>query len=246
MMQWLLGVVLIAAAAAQAPGPLVALRPMPAVRPSVAAMPEILSPRDAAERAINAGLRGLDTRVRLASAPNPQTCPGGSYSRGVTATMRGPGFLSFLVTDETDCGAHPSVEIRSIVYDLKTGKPVDWNKLLPAAYVEGAPDGPAARTAEPVTTVASKRLYELYLAGYPKDQDVDCQQTVRDAGTAPPPMTLWLDAAGDGLAVRFDLPHAVQACAEAVTIPTETMRSDGADQSLTEAIDAAHRAGEGR
>ena len=221
---------------------------MPAVRSNVAAMPEILTPRDAAEHAINTALRFLDAKVRLASAPHPETCPGGSYTRGVSATMRGPGFLSFLVTDEIDCGAHPSVEIRSIVYDLKTGKPVDWNKLLPAAYVEGAPDSAAGETVEPVITAASKRLYELYLAGYPKDQDADCEQTVRDAGTdtGPPPMTLWLDAKGDGLAVRFDLPHAVQACAEAVTISTETMHADGADQFLTDAIDAAHRAGEGR
>ncbi len=56
----------------------------------------------------------------------------------------------------------------------------------------------------------------------------------------PPAMTVWPDAETGGLAVAFDLVHAVQACADTVVIPTSTLRREGVQALLTDAIDAAH------
>jgi hypothetical protein len=52
----------------------------------------------------------------------------------------------------------------------------------------------------------------------------------------------WLDAKSDGLAVRFDLPHGVQACADAVVIPAVMLRCEGAQAVLIDALPAAYAA----
>ena len=59
---------------------------------------------------------------------------------------------------------------------------------------------------------------------------------------AAPAMMAWLDAKAGGLAVEFDLAHAVQACADTVIIPTATLRREGAEPVLIDALDAAHNA----
>ena len=62
-------------------------------------------------------------------------------------------------------GAHPDSGMFSIVYDLSTGRPVDWTHLLPASLtgtvaLEDQADGTR------VVTLASKQLFALYMAGY--------------------------------------------------------------------------------
>lgn len=53
-------------------------------------------------------------------------------------------------------------------------------------------------------------------------------------------MMAWLDAKVGGVAVQFDLPHVVQACADDVVIPTKTLREEGVQTVLIDAIEAAH------
>lgn len=100
-----------------------------------------------------------------------------------------------------------------------------------------------------MVTLASKRLYALYLKSYRSKTgdakadavDEECRQVVAEAGAAaPPPMMAWLDAKAGGLAVEFELAHAVQACVDTVVIPTATLRREGAQPALTDAIEAAH------
>jgi hypothetical protein len=43
--------------------------------------------------------------------------------------------------------------------------------------------------------------------------------------------------------VQFDLPHVVHACAVPVVIPVATLRADGANSGLLDAIEAAHKEG---
>ena len=215
----------------------------------LSAMPPIAGPVDAAETAINAALRRLDGKVVKAAAECRSD--GGKnawWERHVDAAMRGPRFLSYAVTDNVFCGgAHPSVGTWSIVYDLTSGAPVDWTTLLPdrltgtVALAEQA-DGVK------VVTLASKRLHALYLeryrpdaAGSKDDADRECREAVSEASDGKPPaMMVWLDARQDGLVLQFDLAHVVQACADAVVIPTEILRKEGAARVLTDAIDAAH------
>ena len=185
----------------------------------------------------------LDERVRKSAA----TCKSddgkpGDWERTVDVPMKGPGFVSYAISDSTYCGgAHPGFGNTAIVYDLRTGGPVDWTALLPAALtvkIELVTQADGAR----MVTLSSKRLYALFLAGYDRERgdDPECKAAVRSVGDAGPPgMTAWLDAKLGGLAVQFDLPHAVQACADAVVIPASTLRAEGARPALLDALAAA-------
>ncbi len=211
-------------------------------------MPLIAEPADDAERRINAALLRLDGNVRKAAACKAE---GGAHSwweRTVDTTMRGPRFLSLTITDNVFCGGgHPNASTMAIVYDLTTGAPVDWTTLLPPALTGTVSLAIGADEAKMVT-LASKRLYALYLKGYrPRmgDRKVDgddeeCREAAAQAGSGGlPAMMAWLDAKAGGLAVQFDLPHAIQACADPVVVPVATLRQEGAKLLLTDALDAA-------
>ena len=214
-------------------------------------MPLIADPSDDAERRINAALKRLDANLRKAIAG----CKGGNGARGewerkVEPTMRGPGYLSFVIKDMSFCeGPYPPSGTMSIVYDLRTGYPVDWTHLLPPSLTGKTSLSPGMDGTKMVT-LASHRLFSLYLDGYDRairapgtdiaaEDRGNCKQAVRELPD--PPMMVWLDAKAGGLAVQFDLPHAVQACAVPVVIPVAALRADGADLGLLNAIEAAHR-----
>jgi hypothetical protein len=212
----------------------------PPVGTDIAAMPLIVDPADDAERRINAALKHLDDNVLRAS----RACKGGDWQRSVDATMRGPGFLSLTVTDAWSCEgtSHPDSGTFSIVYDLTSGSPVDWTKLLPAGLtgkvaLEEQADGTR------VVTLASKRLFDFYMTGYgagdPPGNDLqECKDALASqASNGPPGMMVWLDAKGGGLAVQAGLPHVVQACEEPVTIPASVLKTEGAQTALLRAFD---------
>jgi hypothetical protein len=208
------------------------------VRDNIAAMPQIANPSDEAERRINAALRRLDTNVLKAA----DDCKGGDWTRVTDAPMRGPGFLSLVITDSYSCEdtAHPDAATAAIVYDLTSGKPVDWAHLLPPSLTgkqELADEGGSK-----FVTLSSKKLFALYMAGYTDGgatgQDLQqCKDAMKDAGD-PPPANVWLDAKSGGLAVEIELPHAVAACEDVVVIPAERLRAEGAHPALLKALAA--------
>ena len=222
----------------------------PPVAAGAAAMPLIASPSDEAERRINAALKRLDATLRKAilECKGPDGAPG-EWDRKVEATMQGPRYLSYVIRDMAFCGgAYPPIGTMSIVYDLATGTPVDWTRLLPSsltgkvALTEGM-DGTR------MVTLTSSRLLSLYLSGYDRairmpGRDVPaeslsvCTEAVRNE--ANPPMMVWLDAKAGGLAVQFDLIHAVQVCAVPVVVPVAVLRANGVNAALLDAIAAAH------
>jgi hypothetical protein len=206
-----------------------------------AAMPLIVNPSDDAERRINAAVKRLDANLRKAirecKGPNNGTP---NWVRKIEPTMTGPSYLSFVTRDTSFCGGpYPSIGTMAIVYDLRTGAPVDWTRLLPPSLT-----GQVA-----LVTLASPRLYSLYLSGYAHalqmagndiaaEDLASCKEAVQE--TANPPMMVWLDAQSGGMAVQFDLSHAVQVCAVPVVIPVAVLRAEGANPDLLDAIDAAH------
>ena len=241
----------VAAVPARAADRPVQLEPSPEVAPGVAALPSIAAPADDAERKINAALQRLNKSV-LKGVAECKTAGGehSSWDRRVDATMQGPRFLSYAIYDSSFCGgAHDNSSMMAIVYDLKTGAPVDWNALLPASLTgklsltEGA-DGTK------MVTLSGRTLYALYLTAYrprtgdaKKDaDDEECRDAVAtaDADGGTPGMMAWLDAKLDGLTVQFDLPHVVRACADDMTIPATALRVEGASPVLVAAIEAAH------
>jgi hypothetical protein len=213
----------------------------PPLKKALAAMPQIADPVDDAERRINAAVKGLDVSVLKAA----RDCKGGDWERSVDVPMRGPGFLSFVITDSVDCAgdAHPSSGTFSIVYDLTTGRPVDWTHLLPASLtgkqaLEEQGDGTR------IVTLASKRLFDLYMAGYDTDETprrsdlAECKQAFLDqAADGPPGMMVWPDARHGGLAVQVGVEHAEQACEQPVVIPAAVLRQEGAQPALLKAFD---------
>jgi hypothetical protein len=216
----------------------------PPVHKDIAAMPQIADPSDDAERRINAALRRLDISVLRAS----RDCKGGDWERSVDVPMKGPGFLSLTITDSMFCegSAHPESGTFSIVYDLATGKPVDWTHLLPVSLtgtvaLEEQADGTK------VVTLASKRLFDLYMAGYgagaaPRSDLEECKQALAGEATdGPPGMLVWLDSKRGGLAVQVSLPHVEKACEEPVIIPAAMLRAERAQSALLKAFDNEQR-----
>ncbi|MCJ2063863.1 DUF4163 domain-containing protein [Methylobacterium sp. J-088] len=247
-------VLLAMAAPAWAADRTVTLKAQPEAKADIAVMPQIDAPVDEAERRINTALKRLDGNVRKAAK---QCTVGdgkpGDWGRSVETSMRGPSFVSFVIHDDSFCGgAHPNSSTMSIVYDLTTGAPVDWTKLLPPSLI-GTVALAEGMDGTKMVTLASKRLHRLYLeryrpkAGDPKKDDADkeCRESVTETFSGDPPaMMAWLDAKEGGLAVQFDLAHAVQACADAVVIPNAVLRREGAKPILVDALDAARAAGQ--
>ena len=192
----------------------VTVHPPATAHPSgVPPLPAIVSPLDDAERRINTALGRLDAQA--AAAARECKKDGGkdaALTRSAEVTMHGPGFLSYLITDEVDCGgAHPDSGAQSIVYDLTAGSPVDWARLLPASLV-GAQALERGSDGGRMVTLASRPLFDFYISHYAHDdpgteEQTECLAAVKgEGGDGPPPMMVWLDAASGGFAMQFQLP----------------------------------------
>lgn len=228
----------------------VALATPPPVRRGLAAYPRIARPATAAARRINAAVARLDVRVRVADrecrtdSVNPT-----SWTRSVAVPMRGPDFLAYVVADEVDCGgAHPSAGHAAIVYDLVTGAPVDWVRLL-GARLAGTPTLTTGPDGVRVVTLDSPRLRALYAARYDaaaraQGSPAECLG-IGDGDGFIQPMLAWPDAGAGGLVLQFDLNHAMQACSTAVVIPAAVLQREGAGRRLIDALTIGRR-GAGR
>lgn len=83
----------------------VRLQVPPDLETDLAALPTILDPADDAERRINAALKRLDVTIRKAAkACRADAKDRGSWERSIDASMRGPRFLSYAITDSVFCG----------------------------------------------------------------------------------------------------------------------------------------------
>jgi hypothetical protein len=221
------------------------LKPMPAIAKGVAAFPR-LTATDASAQKINRALDKLDKTVQTAlkdCRANVDKPSDADFSRDIRVTMRGPAYLGFQITDNADCGgAHPNAGDMVMVYDLGTGAPVNWQRLLPKTMVQGT----STDTAIDGTTIAfviSKTLQSLFLKAEAASGPIDpeCKDVLTDPKLA---LNLWPEAKAGGIAIEpGDLIHAIQACADTIVIPTATLRPLGINAGLLDAIDAAHAGG---
>lgn len=230
------------APAADAP---VQLKPSRAITKDVPAFPR-LTATDAAAQRINHALDKLDALTRQAIKDCRANVDKGAdfdLTRTITVTMRGPRYLGFYVGGSQDCGgAHPGAGTSAFAYDLSTGSPLNWQRLLPKSMVQGTSLDTDINGAT-IAFVTSKALQDLYLKAENDAGpiDPDCQGALTDPGLK---LNLWPDPKDGGLGVEpGDLPHVVQACADPITIPTATLRPLGVDAALLDAIDAAHAGG---
>lgn len=203
-------------------------------------MPRIAAPADAAQARVNAALAGLEAAARTSWAScRAEGGQNAEWQRHVATPMRGPRFLSVVVTDDVYCGGpHPNVSMQAVVYDLRTGQPVDWTTLLPPALV-GTPT--LERGADEVRTVriGSKALSALFLSGYSHEQaDAECRRYVTEnlQGLDQAGFSVWPDAASHALVLQRNLPHVMQACDDAVAVPAATLQHAGVRGVLMDAI----------
>jgi hypothetical protein len=216
----------------------VQLTQMAAIPPDLAAFPRIAADTSDATARINRALAAADDRSRAFVKECAAQEGEGSTSvmRTIRVTMRGPRYLSFVATDYFDChGAHPDTDTVALVYELKTGAPVNWGALLPAALIGKA----AIDTAGDGTRLgmaSSAALQQLYLKGHKIDPD--CVEPLSEPGLE---FIFWPDAEQGGLAIQpASLPHVVAACGDSMTIPLARLRQLGAKAELLDAIQAAH------
>jgi hypothetical protein len=207
------------------------------VAPQVEAFPRIAVPQDAQIPRINQALTAADARV-LSSvqdchaqlAPAGGDVKDGGWTRAIRVAMRGPRFLAMEALDSWYCGgSYPSTDNFVLAYDLRTGSPLNWERLLPKALMQSATLDTAGDGTS-LGVVASPKLTELCMQ-YAK-LDPDCTAALHDTGLQ---FMLWPDAGHDGIAIGpTGLPH---------VIPLSVARGLGVSPGLLDAIDAAHKAG---
>jgi hypothetical protein len=161
------------------------------------------------------------------------------WQRSVTAAMIGPFYLSLVASDQWYCGgAYPDAASFALGYDLRTGSPLNWARLLPQALV-GTASLDTAGDGTRIGVAASAALTKLYLTLV--KPDADCASALRETDLQ---FMLWPDAARDGVAMQpSGLPHAIAACGDDAVIPLATLRTLGAEPGLVAAIEAGHRDG---
>lgn len=200
------------------------------------------APATAATARINAALDRMDRRwVAFAhDCHDDESAPAADNAgRSVEVTARGPAYLSLVIRYDYSCGgAHPDGGTIALVYDLETGRPVDWLKLLPAALKARA-DLDTAGEGSSIGRVFSPVLHELYVKAVARDRALadqgDCAEVLADPAL---PFQLWPDARAHGLVLEpAGLPHAVAACANPETIGADALRQLGFDGPMLETVE---------
>jgi hypothetical protein len=213
------------------------LRKSPDLAKGVAAFPR-LEGAGKAVTAINKILDEADTRAAAAAKSCAEDSDGkGHWTRDGEVTLRSARFISFRANDDYFCGGpYPDTSVLALVFDLDTGAPVDWKRLIPSV-AERSSETAADET--PVDTVSSPELLALFNDASTKSgADADCKDAL-DAGE-PIQFLIWPGAKTKGLAIAVPgLPHAVRACGGPLTIPADKLKAMRADASLVEAIETA-------
>ncbi|HEY2857557.1 MAG TPA: hypothetical protein VGJ21_04025 [Terracidiphilus sp.] len=167
------------------------------------------------------------------SGDNATKDSSGDWERKIRVTMIGPRLLSMVAADSQFCGgAYPNAETFAMVFDLNTGKPLNWMAIIaPSSQAK-----PYSDTIYDGTTVGALIVPALLEMSRAK-ADAECKDALEDGLS----YQLWPDAkTGTLVAEPFDLPHVVAACAEDLSLTPAQARKLGFDESILTAIEQAH------
>ena len=235
--------------AARADGPAPAATTTQAVtfvaRPDLAEGVEAL-PRLAGDSpaivAINADLDRRDAEARAGGCDG-----GGGFERGVMQPMTGPGYITFWIAEGYSCegSAHPSFDQTAITYDLATGQPVDWVVAAPGLQLTRGDmtDMPASYIPPVSSTVLTRWYSRKMLASTDAERLGECGDVWTTESMGDTAFKIWLNAEDGGLSVGPEFAHVIQACADSATLTPAEMREFGVSQAMTDAVAAAHAAG---
>jgi hypothetical protein len=217
-------------------------------------LPLIASPVTTATRRINTALRNANVAWRTFK----KECLGTArrqdmeMERSAEVTMNSGRYLSIVVNEEWNCPgtAHPDHDSIAMVYDLQTGRPLNWLAVLPHRLVSNSHVSASVGGLR-VGLLASPDLDKLYVQAErqsigSKDAEwwAECSDPLSDEAME---FIAWPDAKRDGIALLpVGLGHAVANCANDALISTATLRSLGANAAFVDEIEAAHRGVVGR
>ena len=195
---------------------------------------------------LNAGFAVLDARAAAAAAGLPKNGAEGearhadpkAWQRTMDVTMAGPRYLSLLATDADNCAARllgaTSGVVLPLVYDLTTGAPVNWVKLMPAgvrASLATAEDGTRMGVVE----------WPALQARALRESTPDCKVFIRENGILD--FAVWLDGGkGELVAETVSFPNAGAGCEVPIRYTTEQMRQMGFDKDLIASLETAKAA----
>ncbi len=223
----------------------------PDIAPRIAAFPR-LAPDEPQAARINEALAAADARARAAADDCRSQSEGSSadpgtlgWTRSIAIAMRGPYYLALVTDDYSYCGGlHPNADSIALTYDLRSGQPPNWSRLLPKALVREV-SVESAMDETPLGMVASQALKALYLASARRAaQKVapDCMDVLRQSAG---PFMLWPDARQGSIVVQPSrLAHAFAACGVPALIGIDVLRRQGVSPALLQAVATAHRVGD--
>ncbi|MDY6923819.1 MAG: hypothetical protein SWI22_07675 [Pseudomonadota bacterium] len=224
------------------------LRFSPALAEGFDALPRVVGETPQA-RAVNAALDRIDVgdrEERASCLEMKRHNDNVEWGRSVEAPMIGPRFVSLVVNRGSYCGgAHPWWSRTPLVFDLETGRPINWTDWLPPEMAtpihaedpdlgSGPPvlDSPAlkawfaARVLAEMTEYGRRECAELYA----EDQ--------RESWG----LTAWPDARAGGLTLQSaGLVHADMGCHAEVVMPLDELKRRGGGRDLIEAIGSGRR-----
>jgi hypothetical protein len=221
----------------------VQLRPSAPVARGIEAFPRLVAaPGDQAAQRINQALARRDAKIREAVKDCHAQDKAGEWQRSISVSMRGPHYLSLIARDNWNCGgAHPDNGAMALVYDLRTGTPVDWKRLTPAGLLQEASTDTAG-DGTTIGVVKSNALSALLMKSLVAQKiDGDCRDYLADTSLT---FMLWPDAGANGITVEpSNVIHAMAACGESVTISVPDSRALGIDAAMLDDVEEAHRRG---
>jgi hypothetical protein len=211
------------------------------LRKDVDLWPLIVHPNNPATRGINRTLKDLNREfadkvqdcLSGKFAGSKESFNGGEWERTVKVTMRGPRFLSMVATDGSYCGgAHPDDDLTVLVFDLETGSKVDWSTML-----EASAGGSSAKNVLGNEGGTHPLMLPELQAIYSAAEEASCKDYFEEEQ----PFLLWPDAgSGTLIAEVAGLPHVAVPCKNELKLRIEQARKLGFDESLLQAIEAAH------
>jgi len=214
----------------------------PALAKGMPALPHIAAPANPATARINAALTKVDASWRAFLRDcHQQAGKDFDMERSNQVAMRGPGYFAVTIGYSYDCGgAHPDGGSIALVYDLSTGRPVNWAQLLPKALVDSSSTD-SAGDGTTIGLITSKTLQKIYvreaLAHADAETRKDCADTLSQDGLT---FQVWPDAKAGGLMLQPNLPHVVMACGDPQVISVPTLKRLGVAAPLLSAIETAH------
>ena len=153
------------------------------------------------------------------------------WKRAVRVTIRGPRYLSFIASDDYDCGGvHPANGTLTLTYDLSDGQAVNWGRVLPsgARWIHTRDDGGME-----VEVVHWPALKSIML----RKADANCRTVLQDYHLS---FFLWLDGQTKQLmASAFGLPQVAIVCSGPFGLSIHELRSLHVSPKLIDGLAAA-------